>query len=102
MPSKIMTVKPMSADEPGKKRLQAADELDVAFDVVPVGAVERFDFRLFLHVSANDPHAREIFLRSRGKHAERGLNLYGKPVNDLAEIPHGHHHEGHGQQDPQR
>ena len=86
----------------GEEEAPAADELDIRVHVVPVRPVERLDFRFFLHVSANHSHARKIFLRSGGKHAERGLNLYGKPVNHLAEIPHGHHHEGHGQQDPQR
>ena len=88
--------------ESRKKQAPGSDQLDVALDVIPVDAIEGFDFRLFLRIGANDANAREIFLRARGKRAQSGLDPFRKPVNDPAEVIHGDDYKRHRQQDPQR
>ena len=60
-----------------------ADQLDVVVHVVAIGARRRLDFGFFLSVGADHANAREIFLRTGGKRAERSLNLLRQAVNDL-------------------
>ncbi len=48
----------------GEEKAPRPDELDIAFHVMAIRLIEQCDFRLFLRVSADHAHTRQVLLRA--------------------------------------
>ena len=87
------------ADQHLKQRHEQAPEVDqtqVAIDIFAVRRVETTNLSFFLSVGAHDAHAREVFLRLRGEHRQRSLDLSIERMNLLAENPNDNGDDGDG------
>ena len=77
----------------GPEHSHEAHQLQAAPDVFVVLLLERANLRLLLHVSADQPRARKVFLGARRNVGEHGLNAFEALVNSPAKIlDHDAHH----------